>query len=484
MKLLTELLYELDIKNIWGSTHVDISGIHFDSTQVVSFGLFVAVKGERKDGHEFIKDAIHSGAIAIICEDIPNEKKDNITYIEVQNSSLALAVIASNFFNRPSKKIKLIGITGTNGKTSSVYYLGSLFRQLNFKVGIISTIEYQVDGKCFNSTHTTPDSIRLNELLSQMVEVGCDYCFMEVSSHGIAQDRIFGLDFDIAVFTNISRDHLDYHSSFNEYIRTKKIFFDTLSKNAKSIVNIDDEHVQTILMDTKSKKIFYGLNNSPHYKGHILESTTDGLTVSIDKYEISTQLVGDFNIYNLLVAYSVATQFVDNKGHVASLLSNISPVPGRFNTVKTSTNILGIVDYAHTPDALKKAILSISNFCTTRMDLIVVVGCGGDRDRGKRAEMGQIAVQNSRWSIFTSDNPRFEDPTQIIADMCQGVSKDFRQRVKKIINREDAIKKAVELACMGSIILVSGKGHEKFQESGGVKRPFDDMEVLKKYLKI
>tara|TARA_B100000902_G_C27253457_1_gene886536 strand:+ start:109 stop:1566 length:1458 start_codon:yes stop_codon:yes gene_type:complete len=477
------LLYNLQYLDIIGSTYLTISQICINSSNVVLSSLFIALRGINNDGHDFINDAISSGANSVICESLPQDIDDRITYILVEDSSSALSVISSNFFQNPSSKIKLIGITGTNGKTSTTYYLASLFRKLNYKVGLISTIENQIDSLTYSSTHTTPNAIVLNELLSQMVKVGCDYCFMEVSSHSISQKRIMGLDFDVAVFTNISRDHLDYHITFDNYLNTKKKFFNNLSSQATSIINIDDAYGSLMLNNSKSKKVFYSIQQKSHYNATLLKSEINGLVINIDGSEICTPLAGDFNTYNLLATYAVAIELGQKKLQVLNLLSSILPVPGRFNTIKSQNGIFGIIDYAHTPDALNQVISSISNFCNLIKDLIIVVGCGGNRDQGKRADMAKIASENSKITIFTSDNPRLENPESIINDMLEGVEKDFQNKVKKIVDREAAIHFAVKSAGTGSIILVVGKGHENYQDINGQKIPFDDYKILKKFLK-
>ncbi len=482
-RVLRDLLYNLKYVDILGSTDLVISQPCINSVNVVESSLFVALRGVNNDGHDFISHAISLGANSVLCESLPKDLEKKITYILVNDSASALSLISSNFFNNPSSKIKVIGITGTNGKTSTTYYLASLFRKLNYKVGLISTIAYQIDLLTFSSTHTTPNAIVLNELLSKMVQAGCDYCFMEVSSHGISQKRISGLDFDLAVFTNISRDHLDYHTTFDNYLATKKNFFDHLSHQAKSIINIDDPYGSFMVHDSKSKKVFYSTKKQSHYNATLLQSEISGLVINIDGNEICTTLAGDFNIYNLLATYSVAIELGQNKLQVLKLLSAILPVPGRFNTIKSNNGIFGIVDYAHTPDALIQVISSISNFSNPTKDLIIVIGCGGNRDQGKRADMAKIASENSRISIFTSDNPRLENPENILSDMLQGVADGHQNKVKKIVDRESAIYFAVKAATKGSIILVAGKGHETYQDINGQKIPFDDYKILKKFLK-
>jgi UDP-N-acetylmuramoyl-L-alanyl-D-glutamate--2,6-diaminopimelate ligase len=483
MKLLRELLYGLECESVIGNTNMSILNIQFNSKEVESGDLFVAIQGKQHDGHNFIVNAIDSGAVAVVCENIPNKRPSQTTYIKVKNSSYALSVLASNFFNNPSKRIKLIGVTGTNGKTSVVYYLFTLFKKFNFKVGLLSTIDQKIDNISNPSTHTTPNPLALNQALSSMVKKGCDFCFMEVSSHAIDQHRIVGLHFDIAVFTNITRDHLDYHTTFNNYINTKKSFFDSLSKKTVSIVNIDDTYGSRMLMNTESKKVFYSIKNKSHYEASIVEDTIAGLTMSIDDIQVSSELIGEFNAYNILTTYSVARELGQDKIKILQYLSTIQAPPGRFNIIRLKKGLIAIVDYAHTPDALKKVILSISNFCSINKDLIIVVGCGGDRDRGKRSIMGQIASENSSLAIFTSDNPRSEDPNSIIDDMCAELSDTLKKKVRKILNREEAIISAVQSASAGSIILIAGKGHEKFQEINNEKMPFDDIQILKNILK-
>ncbi len=483
MKLLREILYGLDFDTVIGSTSARILNLQFNSKEVSKGDLFIAIRGKEHDGHNFIKNSINAGAVAVVCENIPDHINDNVTYIKVQNSPYTLSILASNFYNNPSRNIKLIGVTGTNGKTSVVYYLFDLFKKLNYRVGILSTIENKIDNISRPSTHTTPNPIELNKALASMVEKKCDYCFMEVSSHAIDQNRIAGLCFDIAVFTNISRDHLDYHTTFNDYINTKKYFFDTLSTQATSIVNIDDQYASKMLMNTNSKKIFYSIKNNAHYKASIIESTISGLNLIIDNVNLSTELIGEFNAYNLLTAYSVAIELGQDKSKVLKCLSIINSPPGRFSIIRSTKGAIGIVDYAHTPDALKKVILCISDFCSINKDLIVVVGCGGNRDRGKRSIMGRIASENSFLPIFTSDNPRTEDPISIIDEMCTDLSTVLQNKVKILINREEAIEYAVDSSTENSIILIVGKGHEKFQEIGCKKLPFDDFKILQKLLK-
>ncbi|MBF25666.1 MAG: UDP-N-acetylmuramoyl-L-alanyl-D-glutamate--2,6-diaminopimelate ligase [Flavobacteriales bacterium] len=483
MKLLRELIYRIDCESILGNTDISISSIHFNSSQISTNSLFIAIKGVSQDGHDYILDSIKLGAIAIICEQIPEKKVDGITYVKVKNSSNAMGILSSNYYDNPSRKLKLIGITGTNGKTSIAYFLFSLFQKLNIKVGLLSTIEYRVNTLSFPSTHTTPNPIELNRLLSIMVEEECEFCFMEVSSHGISQNRISGLQFCVAIFSNLSRDHLDYHSSFNDYLHVKKSFFDSLSANTKSIINIDDPYGKTMVLNTKSKKIYYTIKNQGHYSGKIIENNLTGLSMELNNSLFSTFLVGEFNAYNLLAVYATAIELGQTSNSVLKLLSNLSPPSGRFNVIKSIKNIVGIIDYAHTPDALNKVILSISNFCILNQKLIIVIGCGGDRDTGKRSIIGKIAAENSVLTIFTSDNPRTENPESIINDMCADLTDELRKKIIKLPNRKTAIAYAVSNAKAKSVILVAGKGHEKFQEINGVKTPFNDYLTLDKLLK-
>ncbi len=484
MKTLSKLLYNIKTDEILGDQSVQVSAILFDSKKVIDASLFVAIKGSGSDGHDYISNAISNGAHAIVCEFLPIELNPQVTYVQVPNSSYSLGVLASNFYNNPSSQIKLIGVTGTNGKTSIATYLYELFQKLNFRTGLISTIENKINNKFLVSNLTTPDPIEINSLLSLMVQEDCTYCFMEVSSHGIAQNRIAGLSFDIGVFSNITRDHLDYHNSFEEYLNTKKQFFDSLDESAKSIVNIDDQYASSMLTHSKSNKIFYGLNKNTHYNTVILESSLSGLSLEICNARINTMLVGDFNAYNILAVFAVASELGQNKHQVLNLLSTINNVSGRFNIFQSENGITGVIDYAHTPDALLKVIKSISHFCAIERDLIIVVGCGGNRDKGKRSLIGKIAFENSQKAIFTSDNPRFEKPEAIIEDMCIDLPDNLDGKIYKIINREEAINFAVNSASNRSIILVAGKGHEKFQEISGQKKSFCDSQILKKLLKI
>tara|TARA_B100001287_G_scaffold170557_1_gene143544 strand:- start:3603 stop:5054 length:1452 start_codon:yes stop_codon:yes gene_type:complete len=483
MQTLKNILSDLKVTKILGSKNIHIKNILYNSKKVSKDSLFVAIKGQGTDGHLYIEDAIRNKANSIICEVLPNQIERDVTYIQVPDTQKTLAIIASNFYGSPSKKIKLIGVTGTNGKTSTVFFLKQLFEKLGNKVGMISTIHVEINNQIFDSTHTTHCSLKTNKLLRKMVDTGCDYCFMEVSSHGLSQNRVFFLDFDIGVFTNISHDHLDYHNSFENYLNSKKYFFDELSKNAKSIINIDDLNFPKLIKDTKSKKFFYGKSKLANNTGLILNSDLDGIELLINGTALSTKISGDFNLYNILATFSVAVEMGYSEKLILKLISSLEPVPGRFNIIKSKKNIYGIVDYAHTPDALQEVIKSVSNYCDIQKQLIIVCGCGGNRDQSKRPEMGNIASINSFKTVFTSDNPRSEDPVLILNDIKSGVLKKHLNKTHFISNRLKAIEFAVSMARDKSIILLTGKGHEQFQEKNGIKVPFDDYKILHNLLK-
>lgn len=478
MKLLKDIIYGARIEEIVGVSNLAIEHVAFDSRKVRKCTLFIAVKGTQADGHGFINQAIENGAEGIVCEVMPVELKKGVTYIRVKNSSEALGIIASNFYENPSEKLKLVGVTGTNGKTTSVTLLYDMFRLLGNKVGLISTVQNKVHTEVVEATHTTPDAIQLNELLYKMVEKGCTYCFMEVSSHAVDQKRIAGVKFSGGVFTNITRDHLDYHKTFDNYIAAKKGFFDALSEDAFALTNMDDVHGDTMVLDTKADKHTYGVKNFADFKGKIIENRFDGLVLEINHKEVYTKLIGDFNAYNALVAYGVGILLGQNELDVLTTLSNLSAPEGRFQHIASKTGITAIVDYAHTPDALENVLKTIKNIRTGNEMVITVVGCGGDRDRGKRPLMADIACQYSDQVVFTSDNPRSEDPEMIIDEMKEGVSaSDFRKTLS-ITNRKEAIKTACSISHTGDIILIAGKGHEKYQIVGDEVLPFDDMEIV------
>lgn len=481
MKLLSDILYKVRIEKVMGSTHLAVEDIQFDSRKVKKYSCFVAIKGTESDGHQFISKAIDNGAIAVICEDLPENINQNITYVKVNSSSSALAIIAGNFYEDPSRKIKLVGITGTNGKTTSVSLLYNLFTKLGKKCGLISTVKICIANKEITSTHTTPDSLTINKLLSEMVLEGCQYCFMEVSSHAVVQKRIEGLHFTIAGFTNITHDHLDYHITFENYLNAKKGFFDMLSSGSTAVVNLDDKNGNYMLQNTKAKKYNYSLQTIADFKGKIIESSFSGLTMNIDNTEVWLKLIGQFNASNALLIYAVASLLGENKINILTTLSTLNSVEGRFQFLKSKSGVIGIVDYAHTPDALQNVLNSIRQITGGREKVITVVGCGGNRDKKKRPLMASIACNMSDHVILTSDNPRNEKPKDIIQDMLSGVDAVNVKKTLVIEDRHDAIKTACAIANQNDIILVAGKGHEKYQEINGEKFEFDDMEELKKH---
>ena len=478
MKLLKEILYKTHIEQVSGSTSVNISDIAFDSRKVSEWTLFVAVRGTLTDGHEFISKAIDNGAIAIVCEEMPANLIPTITYVKVKDSSHALAIICNNFYDDPSSKLKLIGVTGTNGKTTSVTLLHSLFTQLGFKCGMLSTVKNLIGNEVIAATHTTPDPLQLNQLLVRMVDEDCEYCFMEVSSHAVVQKRIEGLHFHGGLFTNITRDHLDYHKTFDEYIKAKKGFFDRLTEGAFALINADDKNSQIMVQNTKSTVRTFAQKNVADFKVKILENNFSGLLLNIDGNDVLCSLIGSFNASNLLGAYAVAIMCNQEKLDVLTALSSLKAPEGRFECLQSESNVTGIVDYAHTPDALENVLNTINNIRTGNETIITIIGCGGDRDAGKRPQMAEIACELSDKVILTSDNPRSENPDAIIKDMQAGVPPQYYRKSLAIADRKEAIRTAVALAQPGDIILLAGKGHEKYQEINGVKYPFDDKEIL------
>ncbi|MFH1321501.1 MAG: UDP-N-acetylmuramoyl-L-alanyl-D-glutamate--2,6-diaminopimelate ligase [Bacteroidota bacterium] len=489
MKLLSDILYKAGIIEVMGATNIVVADVCFDSRKVKKDSLFVAIKGIQLDGHEFIMESIDRGAIAVVCEDLPAKTEDNIIYIKVKNSSVALGYISSNFYDNPATKLKLVGVTGTNGKTTTVTLLFNLFRTLGYEAGLVSTVNNFIGDEEIPPTHTTPDALQTNMLLKKMVDRKCTHCFMEVSSHAIVQNRIAGLEFTGGVFTNITHEHLDYHKSFDEYIYAKKQFFDQLSSEAFALINKDDKHGEVMLQNTKAVKKMYSMRSMADFKCKIIENQFSGLLLNIDGKEVWTMLAGSFNAYNLLVAYATALLLKEEKLDVLTALSSLNPVEGRFELVKTDSGIIGIVDYAHTPDALKNILDAVNRIRTGNETLITVVGCGGDRDVQKRPEMARIACEKSDRVILTSDNPRSEEPEAIIKDMLKGVEPMYFNKVISIADRREAIKTACSIACPSGrneharghtvdIILVAGKGHEKYQEIKGVKHPFYDKVVL------
>jgi len=482
MKALEYLLRNVSIKQIKGAADNQISGITYDSREVKAGSMFFAVKGTRVDGHIFITQVIEKGAVAVVCENLPENISKGVTYIQVDDSSYSSGVIASNWFDNPSQKLKLVGITGTNGKTTTVTLLFNLFRELGYHTGLLSTILNRIDDEIIPSTHTTPDAIQLNFLLDHMVENGCSYCFMEVSSHAIVQNRIAGLTFTGGIFSNITHDHLDFHKTFDEYLKAKKRFFDELPASSFALTNIDDRNGLVMLQNTKAGKHTYSFQKMADFKGRIIEAPLDGLHLDLDGNEMWCRLVGKFNAYNLMAVYAASVLPEQDTLEVLTILSNLESVEGRFDYIKSPQGIIGIVDYAHTPDALQNVLETINQLRTGNEMLITVVGCGGDRDKAKRPVMAKIAARLSDRVILTSDNPRSEVPEQIIAEMLAGVEKEFSRNVQNITDRHDAIRIACAMSRDNDVILVAGKGHEKYQDINGVKHPFDDKEILKKYL--
>lgn len=477
MRILKDILYNVALQSVQGATDICINSIQFDSRKVNKNDVFVAIKGVHFDGHLFIEQAIENGASVIVSEVTPASKINNITYVEVESSSLALAFMAANFYQHPSENLKLIGITGTNGKTTVASLLYNLFKAAGYKVGLISTVKIMVGDTSFSTSHTTPDSLVINSYLKQMNEIGVEFCFMEVSSHGIHQHRTDGLSFEGGIFTNLSHDHLDYHSSFAEYRDVKKSFFDGLPKTAFALINVDDKNGQIMLQNTKAKAYNYALKSYADYRTQILENHFKGLLLKINDNEIWVKLIGSFNAYNLTAVFACADILGLEKDELLRLMSTLENVSGRFEYFVTTNNITVIVDYAHTPDALNNVLHTINDIRTNNELLISVVGCGGDRDKTKRPKMGHIASALSSKVIFTSDNPRSENPESIISEMEQGVEPQNFMKVMAITNRKQAITAACQLANSNDIILVAGKGHETYQEINGVRSEFNDFEV-------
>ena len=483
MKLLSDILYKTRLEEVIGSTHMAISSVTFDSRKVKKDTLFVATRGTATDGHAYISKAIEAGAVAIVCEELPENQKENVTYIKVTDSTHALGFIACNFYSNPSQNIKLVGVTGTNGKTTTVTLLFNLFRTLGYNTGLLSTVQNKINNNIIPSTHTTPDALSLNELLATMVEQGCEYAFMEVSSHAVVQNRIAGIHFTGGVFSNITHDHLDYHKTFDEYIKAKKKFFDNLPEEAFALTNKDDKNGMVMLQNTKATKNTYSLKNIADYKCRIIENHLNGLLLQLNNQEVWVKLIGTFNAYNVLAVYAVAHLLKQDPINILTTLSNLNSVEGRFQYVKSEGGIIGIVDYAHTPDALKNVLETIKDIRNGNENVITLVGCGGDRDAAKRPVMAGIACQYSNRVILTSDNPRSEDPEEILNQMQKGVEAPDAKKTLRISDRKEAIKTACTLAQKGDIILIAGKGHEKYQEIKGVKHPFDDLEILKETIK-
>lgn len=480
--ILKDILYNVALQSVQGKTDVVVNSIQYDSRKVEKNDLFVAIKGVHSDGHSFIEKAIENGASVIVAETLPEHKIENITYVEVQSSSSALAFMAANFYQHPSENLRLIGVTGTNGKTTVASLLYNLFKAAGYKVGLISTVKIMVDNTSHSTSHTTPDSLVINSYLQQMNNVGVEFCFMEVSSHGIHQHRTEGLAFEGGIFTNLSHDHLDYHSSFAEYRDVKKSFFDGLSKTAFALTNVDDKNGRIMVQNTKAKTYSYAMKSYADYQTQILENHFKGLLLKINDNEIWVKLIGSFNAYNLTAVFACADILGLENDELLRLMSTLENVSGRFEYFVTPNNITVIVDYAHTPDALKNVLHTINDIRTKNELLISVVGCGGDRDKTKRPKMGHIASALSSKVIFTSDNPRSENPDSIISEMEQGVEPQNFKKIMAITNRKQAIKAACQLARTNDIILVAGKGHESYQEINGKRSAFNDYEVALDYL--
>ncbi|MCX8019441.1 MAG: UDP-N-acetylmuramoyl-L-alanyl-D-glutamate--2,6-diaminopimelate ligase [Chitinophagaceae bacterium] len=477
--LLSEVLYKTPVRSVIGSTSCEVKGVTSDSRSVSSGFVFIAVKGIQSDGHHFIHDAVENGAAAVVCEKMPETIREGVVYVQVEDSARAAGIIAHNFYGKPSEKLILVGVTGTNGKTTIATLLYKLFSELGYTCGLISTVENKIAEQSLPSTHTTPDAISLNRLLHEMMRKGCSHVFMETSSHALHQQRVAGLQYTGAIFSNISHDHLDYHKTFDEYMRVKKSFFDGLEEKAFALSNADDKRGEYMLQNTKAKKYYYSLRKPADFKGKILDNTLDGLQMIIDDKEVHFRLFGEFNASNLMAVYGAARCLGEEKDKVLCKMSNLTGAEGRLDfIVSPEEKIMAIVDYAHTPDALHNVLSTISSLRKNQGKLITVVGCGGDRDKTKRPVMGKTACELSDVAIFTSDNPRSEAPEKIIQDMENGVTPALKKKLITISDRKEAIKTAVMLARPGDIILIAGKGHEKYQEVNGVKYPFDDKQVV------
>jgi UDP-N-acetylmuramoyl-L-alanyl-D-glutamate--2,6-diaminopimelate ligase len=481
---LQDILYKVRLQAIEGNTDIEVKDIQIDSRKVTPGSVFVAIRGIQADGHHFINKAIELGAVAVVYDTFPDDRIDDITYLQVENTNEAVAYIAHNFYGEPSAQLKLVGVTGTNGKTTIATLLYKLFSQLGHKCGLISTVQNHIGTEIIPATHTTPDAVSLNGLLKRMVDEGCEYAFMEVSSHAIHQHRTTALQFAGGLFSNITHDHLDYHKTFDEYIRVKKSFFDNLSPSAFAISNADDKRGTVMLQNTPAKKYFYSLKTIADFKGKILDNSLTGLQMVVNDKEVHFLLIGEFNAYNLLAVYGAATCLGKQRDEVLTALSILTGAEGRFDYIISSKGIVGIVDYAHTPDALENVLSTIKKLKKGHEQVITVVGCGGDRDKTKRPVMAQAACDLSDRAIFTSDNPRTEDPLQILKDMEAGLNTAARRKHITIADRKEAIKTAVNLANNEDIILVAGKGHEKYQDINGVKNDFDDKEVLKEMFEL
>lgn len=476
--ILKELLHAIPVIEVEGSLDIEITSVCFDSRKVDAGTLFVAVRGAHTDGHLFVEQVLDAGAAAVIVEKLPLVFVENVTYLLVNDSAYVLGLVAANFYGNPSKDLKLVGVTGTNGKTTVATLLFNLFDHLGYQVGLLSTVENRIGHRVIQATHTTPDPVALNNMLREMVDEGCDYCFMEVSSHAIVQQRIAGLRFAGGIFTNITHDHLDFHKTFDNYIKAKKCFFDELDRYAFALTNIDDRNGAVMLQNTFAHKKAYGLQHMADFKAKVVESHFDGMLLQIDGHEVWVKLVGGFNAYNILAVYGAAILLEQETMKVLTAMSEITGAEGRFETVRSANGIVGIVDYAHTPDAVENVLETIQNLRIAGQQIITVLGCGGDRDTSKRPEMAKVALKYSDKLIITSDNPRTEDPLLIIKDMEAGIPVDKKKNTFSISDRREAIRAACHLASPGDIVLIAGKGHEKYQEVNGVRHHFDDREEL------
>ncbi|WP_372752015.1 UDP-N-acetylmuramoyl-L-alanyl-D-glutamate--2,6-diaminopimelate ligase [Labilibaculum sp.] len=483
-KNINELLSSVQIETKKGARDVEVNAIHFDSRKIKDGDLFVACRGTVSDGHDYIEKAVENGAKVVVCEELPLNSTSETSFILVKDSSVALSEIAHNFYNKPTENIQLVGVTGTNGKTTIATLLYHLFKKLGYKVGLLSTVCNYVDEKEVKATHTTPDSLQLNALLADMVKAGCEYCFMEVSSHAIDQKRIGALNYKGGIFTNITHDHLDYHKTFGAYLKVKKSFFDQLGKRSFAITNADDKNGKLMLQNMKGHKFSYSTRSFADFRCQILEKHFTGMLLEMDGVEIWTKFIGDFNAHNLLAVYGAARLLNQNKEEVLKAISELKSVDGRFESLISDGGIMAIVDYAHTPDALKNVLESIAVLRTGNEQVITIVGAGGDRDKTKRPLMGKISAELSDKLILTSDNPRSEDPDQIIQEIREGVPANHLRKVLAITDRKEAIRTAYMLAQKGDIILVAGKGHEDYQEIKGVKHHFDDKEIIKEIFKL
>jgi UDP-N-acetylmuramoyl-L-alanyl-D-glutamate--2,6-diaminopimelate ligase len=476
--LLSDILNNISLLAVSGKTDIDIENIQFDSRTVNTGSLFIAIPGTQVNGHDYIAKALDLGAKAILCEELPEKLEESVSYLLVENSAKAMGIAGVNFYKNPASKLNLIGITGTNGKTSVATLLFHLFRKLGYTCGLLSTVQNQIEDEVIATSHTTPDSIKINELLALMFKKGCTHVFMEVSSHAVVMERIAGLEFTGGVFTNITQDHLDFHETFRNYIEAKKGFFDTLPKKAFALTNSDDKNGKVMLQNSKAQKESYTLRGVGTYKGKVLDCALYGLNMIINEHEVWFRLIGRFNAYNLLAVYGTAILLGEESEAILTELSQLEPPPGRFEQIHSRDKKVGIIDYAHTPDALKNVLETINELKEGNQQIICVVGCGGNRDKGKRPQMAKIACELSDKVILTSDNPRFEEPEAILAAMQEGVSITKRKKVLAILDRREAIKTAVMLANEGDIILVAGKGHESYQDIKGEKSHFDDKEEL------